>query len=148
MAVLTDVTRTAPSFGCAEIEIYAPRRFVWNLHTDVNVWPRWQPDIRFAVIEQPMAPGVAFRWQTHGMAITSTVDAVDHGIRVRWRSRSGQTTGIHEWTFTDTSTGVHVATTESITGPAVSDDPAGSQALVEQSLTFWLRTLKAVAERR
>ena len=48
MAVLTDVTRTAPSFACAEIEIYAPRRFVWNLHTDVNVWPRWQPDIRFA----------------------------------------------------------------------------------------------------
>jgi uncharacterized protein YndB with AHSA1/START domain len=148
MALLTDVNRTASARACAEIEIYAPRRFVWDLHTNVNAWPRWQPDILFAVIEQPIAPGVAFRWHTHGMAVTSIVDAVEEAVRLRWRCSADETTWFHEWTFTDRSAGVHVRTSGSITGASVLADPAGSQTLLEQSLTFWLHRLKAAAESR
>lgn len=80
------------------------------------------------------------------MTITSTVYAVDEGSRILWGGSTGDITGIHEWTFTDTPNGVEVTTTESFSGPAVTADPATMQTLLDQSLTSWLEQLKTTAE--
>lgn len=36
-----------------EIDINAPLRTVWQLHTDVNSWPAWQTEITAAHLDGP-----------------------------------------------------------------------------------------------
>ena len=52
----------------------------------------------------------------------------------------------HEWVYTPTPTGSHVATHESFSGPPVQADPTGMQSALDKSLTDWLGHLKATAE--
>jgi uncharacterized membrane protein len=148
MALPSDIDRSAPVIANHRITIEAPRDLVWKLHTDVDAWPTWQTDIGEAARDQPLRPGASFRWTTFGMAITSTVYALDEGSRILWGGASGDITGIHEWTFADTSNGVEVTTTESFSGPAVIADPATMQTLLDQSLSAWLEQLKLAAESR
>lgn len=73
MATPTDVDRDAPVLTDLAIDINAPRDRVWKLHTDVNAWPMWQPDINDAAADEPLKPGATFSWSTYGMDITSTL---------------------------------------------------------------------------
>jgi hypothetical protein len=149
VATTTDVNRTALTLATVEIDIAATRPSVWNLHTYVNAWSVWQPDMRYAVLEHPLAPGVSFRWSCHEREITSMVCAVEEGLRIVWSNNTSKhETGNHEWTFSDIATGVRVTTTESLVSPSLSADPTGWQTVLERYLTFWLRRLKTVAESR
>jgi hypothetical protein len=113
MATPTDVDRDAPVLTDLAIDINAPPDRVWRLHTDVNVWPTWQPDITNATAEEPLRTGASFSWSTYGMDITSTVYVLDEGARILWGGTANGITGVHEWTFADSPGGVRVTTTES-----------------------------------
>ena len=121
---------------------------MWRLHCDVNAWPTWQSDIEEASLDQDLTPGASFSWSTYGMAITSTVYDVQQGTRILWGGDANGITGIHEWTFADSPTGVRVTTTESFAGAPVEADVSNMQALLDQSLTAWLQQLKTAAEAR
>jgi len=54
--------------------------------------------------------------------------------------------GTHEWVYTQTPTGVRVATHESWSGQPVQADITGMQSALDKSLTDWLGHLKAAAE--
>jgi Polyketide cyclase / dehydrase and lipid transport len=147
MATPTDVDRDAPVLTDLAIDIDASRDRVWRLHTKVNEWPTWQPDITSTTAEEPLTQGASFAWSTYGMHITSTVYALDEGARILWGGTANGITGIHEWTFADSPSGVHVTTTESFAGEPVAADIVNMQALLDQSLQSWLQHLKAAAER-
>lgn len=143
-----DVDRNAPVITNLHIDIDAPRDTVWRLHTDVNAWPSWQTDITEVRLDQPLAEGATFDWSSYGMAITSTVYALDEGSRILWGGEGNGIEGIHEWTFTDTPNGVRVTTTESFADDPVEADTAAMQGLLDQSLQSWLERLKATAEQQ
>ena len=147
MATPKDVDRNAPVLADLAIDIDAPRDRVWKLHTDISAWPTWQPDITEAAAAEPLRPGASFSWSTYGMDITSTVYALDEGARILWGGTANGITGIHEWTFADSPSGVHVTTTESFAGEPVAADVASMQALLDQSLRSWLQQLKDAAEK-
>jgi uncharacterized protein YndB with AHSA1/START domain len=142
----TGIDRTAPVISELEIDITAPRDRVWKLHTDIAAWPTWQTDISETDVGRELAPGKTFRWTTFGMTITSTVYAVDAGSRLLWGANLSGITGIHEWTFTDTPTGVRVGTKQSLSGVLLAAGAGNVQKLVDQALLSWLRKLKAKAE--
>ena len=48
MSVPTGTDASAPVRAHHEIDIDAPLRTVWQLHTDVNSWPAWQTEITAA----------------------------------------------------------------------------------------------------
>ena len=144
----TDVDRNAPVLANLEIDIDAPREAVWRLHSDVNAWPSWQTDITEVRLDQPLAAGASFTWSTFGMAITSTVYAIEEETRILWGGDANGIVGIHEWTFTDAPSGVRVTTTESFSGDPVEADATTMQGLLDQSLQSWLQLLKTTAERR
>jgi hypothetical protein len=147
MATPTSVDRAAPVLTDLSIDINAPLDRVWKLHIDINAWPEWQRDINDAAADQTLQPGASFNWSTYGMDITSTVYAMDEGSRILWGGTANGITGIHEWTFTDSESGVHVTTTESFAGEPVAADVVNMQALLDQSLRSWLQQLKAAAEK-
>jgi hypothetical protein len=126
-----------------EVLIHAPLSHVWNLHTDVNAWPSWQTDISEAHIDGEMEPGNSFEWTIYNVRVQSTVYDVAEHQRVVWGGTTGEVTGIHEWLFAETSKGVRVATTDSLSGNLVDADREAMQNVLDASLVAWLTHMKA-----
>ena len=131
-----------------EVDIRAPLDTVWQLHTDVNAWPTWQPDITAARLDGAFEPGASFAWTSSGFSVTSTIYDVTDGSRTLWGGTAEGITGIHEWTFRNMTQGVIVGTNESFAGEPVERDPSPMQSILDESLIRWLMHLKAAAEAR
>jgi hypothetical protein len=146
MTTPTDIDRSAPVIARHEIDIDAPLDTVWRLQTDVNRWPAWQSDITAAHLDGPFEAGNSFTWTSYGFTVTSTIYAVAERARTLWGGAANGIMGTHEWVYSQTPTGVHVATHESFSGEPVAADATGMQSALDKSLTDWLRHLKIIAE--
>lgn len=146
MSIPTGIDSDAPVRAHHEIDINAPLDTIWRLHADVNNWPTWQTDITAAHINGAFQPGSSFEWTSYGFTVVSTIYAVAERSRVLWGGTSGGITGVHEWVFSETPTGVHVTTDESFAGGPVETDITGMQSALDSSLAAWLAHLKDAAE--
>jgi hypothetical protein len=146
MTTPTDIDRDAPVIVRHEIDINAPLETVWRLQTNVNNWPAWQTDITAARLDGPFEPGNSFTWTSYGFTVTSTIYVVAERARTLWGGANRGIIGTHEWVYTQTPTGTHVATHESWSGQPVQADATGMQSALDKSLTDWLGHLKATAE--
>ncbi|GAB4086047.1 SRPBCC family protein [Myceligenerans cantabricum] len=152
-----------------EIVIDAPLDEVWDVHTDVEGWARWQDAV--LTVERldsgDLAPGSRFRWTTpvpesdfapaDTLTITSTVLRVEPGECVLWEGPAiGEAItieeGTHLWTFTETDEGTLVHTEESWDAelldslPEADVDPVAT--MLGGGLEIWLQALKAEAGSR
>jgi len=146
MSIPTGIDSDAPVRAHHEIDINAPLDTVWRLHADVNNWPTWQTVITAAHIDGAFQPGSSFEWTSYGFTVISTIYAVAERSRVLWGGTSGGITGVHEWVFGESPTGVHVTTDESFAGGPVETDITGMQSALDSSLAAWLAHLKDAAE--
>jgi hypothetical protein len=146
MSVPTGIDVGAPVRARHEIDIDAPLNVAWRLHTDVNSWPAWQTEITAAHLDGAFQAGASFEWTSYGFTVVSTIYALAEQARVLWGGTSGGITGVHEWVFSETPTGVHVTTEESFAGGPVEADITGMQSALDSSLAAWLAHLKAAAE--
>lgn len=146
MSIPTGIDSDAPVRAHYEIDINAPLDTVWRLHADVNNWSTWQTDITAAHIDGAFQPGSSFEWTSYGFTVVSTIYAVTERSRVLWGGTSGGITGVHEWVFSETPTGVHVTMDESFAGEPVEADITGMQSALDSSLAAWLAHLKDAAE--
>ncbi|GAA2291637.1 hypothetical protein GCM10010149_43780 [Nonomuraea roseoviolacea subsp. roseoviolacea] len=144
--MITAVDHTAPVVVRLDTEIDAPLQKVWDLHTDVNSWTAWQPDITAASADGPLVAGSVFRWSTSGLDIASTVYAVEPSSRILWGGPAHGITGVHQWSFTRHGSRVRVLTEESWAGEPILADVDGMRRALEGSLTRWLDHLKKAAE--
>lgn len=141
-----NVDTTAPVIASHSVDIAAPLETVWHLHTDVNRWPEWQTDITAAHAEGAFVRGGSFTWTSYGFTVTSTIYQVKERSRILWGGTADGITGIHEWIFKETPTGVRVETNESFAGEPVKADANAMQAMLDTSLSSWLGHLKMAAE--
>ena len=146
MTTPTGIDRDAPVIARHQIDINAPLDTVWQLQTNVNGWPAWQADITAARLDGPFEPGNSFTWTSYGFTVTSTIYAVADRARTLWGGAAQGLTGTHEWVYTQTPAGTHVATHESFSGQPVHADITGMQSTLDKSLSAWLGHLKATAE--
>ncbi|MFD9566289.1 SRPBCC family protein [Streptomyces sp. NPDC059994] len=145
--------------------IHAPLHTIWNLQTDVERWPSWQPPVTSVkrLDAGPLRSGSRFRWTTPvpattttpatTLTITSTVRQLTHGTCVRWTGPAiGKglriDKGVHVWTFTKVRGGVLVRTEETWTGAQVEADVPTSVKYLGGGLEEWLKELTATAEAR
>ncbi|MFD4660734.1 SRPBCC family protein [Kitasatospora sp. NPDC058444] len=143
------IDATAPVVVRLATTVDAPPALVWALHTDVEAWPGWNPDIEQARLDgAPLTgPGTSFTWRTHGLDITSTVRELAPGRRIVWGGPAEGIEGIHVWSFEPAGDGrVTVSTEESWSGPAVDAMPEALGQALRESLERWLDHLKATAE--
>ncbi|MEV7725658.1 SRPBCC family protein [Streptomyces sp. NPDC087917] len=142
------VDESAPVVVRLSTTIAAPLDRIWRLHTDIDGWADWNPDVTRAALDGPLAPGVAFHWLTHGLDITSTVLQIVPGARIVWGGPAQGIEGVHVWTFVEEADGtVTVRTEESWAGAPVEAAPEELGGLLRQSLEGWLGRLKERAER-
>ena len=142
-----DVDRRAPVISHHELVIEAPLETLWDLHTDVNAWPRWRADVDGAALEATFAVGHSFRWQTAGLDITSTIMQVVQRSRTVWGGPASGIDGVHLWEFVPVDHGVLVRTTESWDGPPVRAGVEALQSALDASLQAWLGYLRDEAAR-
>ncbi len=138
----------APVVARHSLVIEAPLEIVWELHTGVDAWPSWQPDVERARLDGPFAPGSTFSWHTSGLDIVSTIYEVEPGRRSLWGGTAHGIVGIHEWTFAPEGDGVRVDTVESWSGAPIEADVAAMQEALDGSLVAWLGHLREAATNR
>lgn len=143
-----DIDRNAPVIVELETTVHAPIEKVWRLHTDIDAWPSWNPDVSSARLRGGLAVGATFDWQTHGLVIASTVAELVPGRRIVWGGPAHGIEGVHVWTFEEIEGGVLVRTRESWAGAPVEADPEGMRAALEGSLRSWLTALGQTAPKQ
>lgn len=141
------INENAPVITRDEIVINAPLQLVWDIQTDVEAWPLWQPDVGSARSNGPLLIGSSFRWQTAGLDITSTVTAIEPLRRIEWGGPGNGINAVHVWTFGQTAGGVLVKTEESWQGEPINAAIKQMQTALDDSLAQWLRNLKDHAEK-
>jgi len=140
------INEDAPVVSRAEIVIAAPIEPIWKLHTDVDSWAHWYPDVDSARADGPLGVGSTFRWRTAGLDITSTVIELEPPRRIEWGGPGNGITAVHVWTFTESEQGVLVKTEESWEGEPIEAAIGPMQTALDESLKQWLRALKGLAE--
>lgn len=133
-----DIDTQAPVISRHSAVIDAPIEVLWRLHTDVDAWPTWQPDIETARLDGPFAPGSTFSWHTSGLDINSTIYRVESGRHTLWGGPAHVIVGIHSWTFTPVEGGTRVDTAESWSGGLIEANVEAMQADLDGSLVAWL----------
>jgi uncharacterized protein YndB with AHSA1/START domain len=141
-----DINSDAPVTVDLRIEVAAPPATVWQIHTAIDAWTTWHPDIVAAHLDGELAVGAVFDWTTAGLDISSTIGELIPGRRIAWGGETHGIDGIHVWTFEPSPTGVVVRTRESWDGAPVLADPDGLRQALHGSLETWLQALKATAE--
>ena len=142
------VDKGAPVYATSEIDIAASPEIVWDVMSAIDDWPQWNPDVKEARLEGPVAEGSTFRWKAGPGRIRSTLVVVDPPRAIGW---TGTTLGIragHVWGLEPKDRGCAVTTEESWDGPLVRLFRRWSQRTVEKALRDGLAHLRSEAERR
>lgn len=88
---MTVVNEGAPVIATSETEIAASPETVWALMADIEHWPSWNPDVKAASMDGPLAPGTVFKWKAGPSTITSVLQEVQRPETLAW---TGRTVGI------------------------------------------------------
>ena len=129
-----------------EILVQAPPDVVWTIHTDVNGWKEWQPDIRTSESGGALKAGLVFTWTSGGFVMTSIIEELIPRRRIGWTGKSFGSRARHVWMFEPREGGTIVKTEESMEGWFVSLLKPLMPNLLDRSLDVWLRSLKIKAE--
>ncbi|HEX7308893.1 SRPBCC family protein [Lentzea sp.] len=144
------VEKGAPVISKASVLVKAPVSAIWRLHTDIDAWSGWIPEITPASKNTPgpLRPGSTFSWSPQNMKVTSTVTAVLPQVCTAWAAPVNGIDGVHLFTFKPVRGGVLVTTEESWSGAPVEADVPGSQASLDAGLRDWVNRIKDTAESR
>ncbi len=140
------INREAPATARKEIVIAAAPETVWAVHTDIDSWPSWHPDITRADLDGSLKPGSAFRWKSGPGSITSTLVVVEPPGRIAWIGTTLGTRAIHTWDLESTEDGTRVVTEESMEGWPVTVAKGFFRNTLDRTLDTWLTGLKATVE--
>ncbi|MFE7030056.1 SRPBCC family protein [Streptomyces sp. NPDC057621] len=142
------VDRSAPVISRATVLIKAPLTTIWHLHTDIDAWDTWIPEITPARKKTPgpLRQGSVFEWSPQNMHVTSTVKSVAPRRCTAWAAPVNGIDGIHLFTFEQVKGGVLATTEESWAGAPVEADIPGNQTALDTGLADWMKRLKNTAE--
>lgn len=142
-----NVDQTAPLYAKKDTIIFASIDKVWSLLTEINLWPRWQPDVTSAKLEGDLSAGVIFKWKAKGLNITSTIREVEPLKRIGWTGNSIGMSAIHFWSFEPQGNFTRVTTEESLNGWFPGLLKIFDPTFLNKSLSGSLQVLKTEAEK-
>lgn len=142
-----NIDKNAPMIASDEIIIEAPIEDVWDLESDINHWPEWQPGVSEAMLEGELLPGNVFRWKGQGLSIVSTLEEVEPPRRIGWTGKAIGIDAIHIWTFESVNGGTRVVTEESWSGWLTRIFKFFDRKMLQKSLQKSLQQLKETAEK-
>jgi hypothetical protein len=143
-----DVDRTAPVIAASDVEIAANPDAVWDVLTDFDRWPAWNPGVTSMSFRGNVAEGTEFRWKAGPGTITSTIRTVERPRLIAWTGKTLGITGVHVYRLEPRDGRTLVATEESFDGILARLAPRRMQKMLKKSLDAGLLHLKARVEER
>jgi uncharacterized protein YndB with AHSA1/START domain len=144
------IDESAPVKASAEVEIIATEALVWEVLTDFQRWPQWNPDVKSISFSGPVEQGTEFRWKVAGGSITSKLTRVAAPRLLAWTGRVTPLgiDAVHVWTLDPRNGHTWARTQESWSGLAVRLLQPLAAGMLKKSLETGLRRLKVECERR
>ena len=133
-------------FAASEIEIAAEPDAVWDVLTDFQGWPAWNPDVKSMFIRGDVAPGTQFEWKSGPVSITSTIERVARPRLIAWTGKTFGTSAIHVYRLDARDAGTVVYTEESFDGWLARLLRGRMRKTLQDTLDSGLHRLKARAE--
>lgn len=141
-----EINANAPVFARKEIIIDAPIEKVWQIQSDIEAWPTWQPDITTVKLDGELKPGATFRWKAQGLTIQSKLHTVEPDRRIGWTGTAPGMYAIHNWTFEAQGETTRAITEESLSGWLTRLMKLFDPHFLEKSLAATLLRLKNKTE--
>jgi uncharacterized protein YndB with AHSA1/START domain len=141
-----EINRQAPLVAHKKILIQATPDVVWSIHTDINAWKEWQPDISRSNFDGVLSNGSIFIWNSGGFTITSTLQEIVPQERIAWTGKALGSQARHIWTLKPQAGGTLVTTEESMEGWLISIMKILMPNFLDKSLDVWVKALKNKAE--
>ena len=141
-----EINPNAPLVTWKEIFIQASPEVVWNIHTNINAWQEWQPDISKSQLDSTLTSGSVFTWASRGLAITSRLQEVVPHKRIAWTGRALGSRVTHIWMFKPQDGGTLVTTEESMQGWLIVILKRLMPHFLDTALDVWIKHLKTRAE--
>jgi len=142
-----EIDSGAPAVARGEIDVAASPETIWRVLTEVGSWPAWNPDVKSASLEGPLAVGTQFRWKAGPGTITSTLQSIEPPHRIGWTGRTFGINAIHVHRLERQGETTNVTSEESWDGLLVRLLRRPLRKTLEKSVNSGLQHLKAEAER-
>ncbi|RZK22385.1 MAG: polyketide cyclase/dehydrase [Hymenobacter sp.] len=137
----------APVHSKHTLRIEAPAERVWQVLSQINAWPTWQPDIAYAHLPGPAQNGARFEWSASGyLPIHSTLHTVEPGVSFGWSATAFGSFAVHNWQFSSQEGYTEVTAEETMEGWLVRLLRPIMQPALDQGNARWLARLKQAAE--
>ena len=132
--------------GCVEIDASADK--VWNILSDFESWPRWNPDIESVRLEGEIEEGAGFSWKAGPGTIRSKLEEIKPGEKLAWTGKTFGIKAIHVWKIERKNDRMVVTTEESWDGLHVRIFRKYFGRMLKDSIEKGLKYLKEEAEKR
>lgn len=144
--VMIDVNKDAPVLACSEIMIDANPEMVWNVLTDIENWPNWNPDVKNVSLDGKFEVGSKFQWKSGPGTITSTLQVVYKPKLLVWTGKTLGIKAVHVWKLEPNHNKTVISSEESWEGLIVSILKGRMQKILEESTESGLKYLKTGTE--
>ncbi len=128
------------------IDINATQVKVWSVLTDIDKWPSWQTDIKYASLNGPLEADTTFDWKSGGVKIHSRLHTVNPYRQFGWTGKTIGISAIHNWTINAKADNVSITVEESMEGFLVNLFKKSFNRALEDGLKQWLEYLKKECE--
>lgn len=137
----------APVRSKHTVRIAAPAEQVWQVLSQIDAWPSWQPDLAYAHLRGPMQNGTRFEWSASGfLPIHSTLHTVEPGAAFGWSASAFGSFAVHNWQFISHEGYTEVTAEETMEGWLVRLLQPIMQPALDKGNARWLAYLKQAAE--
>ncbi len=147
MSSVLQIDSNAPVIVRSTIEIESTPDNVWNIMSDLENWPRWNPEIRSVRLAGPFAEGTEFKWKAGPGTIRSRLTAIEKPGTLGWTGITFGIRAVHVWGIRSIDGKTLVTTEESWDGVHVRLFRKHFSKMLEKSIRTGLRYLKAEAEK-
>jgi uncharacterized protein YndB with AHSA1/START domain len=113
---VTAIQEQAPIVAGAEIEIEAEPSEVWEVLSDIERWPSWNPEVKSASLEGELTEGAEFHWKAGSFRINSTIRYLEPPYTIVWTGRMMGIDAVHVWRLEDEDGATLIRTEESWSG--------------------------------
>ena len=143
-----EVNHSAPVVASDQIDIDADPATVWGVISSIDAWPNWNPAIKTASLNGPLAQGTTFRWKAGPGTVTSTLRQVTPPQVLAWTGRTLGIKAVHVYQLEPRDGGTVVHTAESWEGLTARLMRRSMRRQLENALRPGLQRLKEESERR
>jgi hypothetical protein len=137
----------APVASAKDGLISAPIERVWAVLTAIEEWPAWNPDVKAATLDGPVAEGSTFRWKAGPSTITSRIERVERPRLIAWTGRTLGIRAVHVWRLAEDGGRTRVRSEETYDGLVARVLRRPLQKTLDRALADGVRHLQAEAEK-